>query len=147
MTGSIAWQGAKSLPLGSHTITVIARDKLQGNTATTNVVVVHTTARRAPAATPATLVRSSAPARASAGSCRAARSSRRELPCRRGEVATLAALKLREVMRRYGERTVLGGREQSTARSGTTLAVVGPNGAGKTTLLRMLATLLRPSRR
>jgi len=59
------------------------------------------------------------------------------------EVATLAALELREVTRRYGERTALA--DVSLAvEAGATLAVLGPNGAGKTTLLRMLATLLRP---
>ena len=59
------------------------------------------------------------------------------------EVATLAALELREVTRRYGERTALAD-VSFTVETGATLAVLGPNGAGKTTLLRMLATLLRP---
>jgi len=53
------------------------------------------------------------------------------------------ALELREVTRRYGERTALA-RVSVTVEAGATLAVLGPNGAGKTTLLRMLATLLRP---
>jgi heme exporter protein A len=59
------------------------------------------------------------------------------------EVATLAALELRGVTRRYGERTALAD-VSLTLEEGATLAVLGPNGAGKTTLLRMLATLLRP---
>ena len=54
-----------------------------------------------------------------------------------------AALQLREVTRRYGERTALAD-VSFTLEEGATLAVLGPNGAGKTTLLRMLATLLRP---
>ena len=53
------------------------------------------------------------------------------------------ALELREVTRRYGERTALA-RVSVIVEAGATLAVLGPNGAGKTTLLRMLATLLRP---
>jgi heme exporter protein A len=59
------------------------------------------------------------------------------------EVAILAALELREVTRRYGERTALSD-VSFTVEAGATLAVLGPNGAGKTTLLRLLATLLRP---
>jgi heme exporter protein A len=53
------------------------------------------------------------------------------------------ALKLRSVVRRFGERTALDG-VTLELRVGETLAVLGPNGAGKTTLLRLLATLLRP---
>jgi heme exporter protein A len=58
-------------------------------------------------------------------------------------VGTLAALELREVTRRYGERTALAA-VSVTLETGQTLAVLGPNGAGKSTLLRLLATLLRP---
>jgi len=58
-------------------------------------------------------------------------------------VSTLAALDLREVTRRYGERTALAS-VSVTLEAGQTLAVLGPNGAGKSTLLRLLATLLRP---
>jgi len=54
-----------------------------------------------------------------------------------------AAIALRSVTRRYGERTALDRVTLSLA-PGMTLAVLGPNGAGKTTLLRLLATLLRP---
>jgi heme exporter protein A len=55
----------------------------------------------------------------------------------------IAALELRGVVRRYGERDALSGVDV-TLRTGQTLVVFGPNGAGKTTLLRVLATLLRP---
>jgi heme exporter protein A len=55
----------------------------------------------------------------------------------------IAAVELRGVVRRYGERDALGGVD-ATLRTGQTLVVFGPNGAGKTTLLRVLATLLRP---
>jgi heme exporter protein A len=58
-------------------------------------------------------------------------------------VAILAALELRGLTRRYGERLALADVTLSLA-AGQTLAVLGPNGAGKTTLLRLLATLLRP---
>ena len=58
-------------------------------------------------------------------------------------MSTLAALELREVTRRYGERTALAA-VSVTVQTGQTLAVLGPNGAGKSTLLRLLATLLRP---
>jgi heme exporter protein A len=58
-------------------------------------------------------------------------------------VAVLAALELRGLTRRYGERLALADVTLSVA-AGQTLAVLGPNGAGKTTLLRLLATLLRP---
>ena len=58
-------------------------------------------------------------------------------------MAVLAALELRGLTRRYGERLALADVTLSVA-AGQTLAVLGPNGAGKTTLLRLLATLLRP---
>jgi heme exporter protein A len=58
-------------------------------------------------------------------------------------VAVLAALELRALTRRYGERLALADLT-FTLEAGQTLAVLGPNGAGKTTLLRLLATLLRP---
>jgi heme exporter protein A len=54
-----------------------------------------------------------------------------------------AAIELRGLVRRFGERTAL--REVSLmVPVGATLAVLGRNGAGKSTLLRILATLLRP---
>ena len=58
-------------------------------------------------------------------------------------MAVLAALELRALTRRYGERLALADLS-FTLEAGQTLAVLGPNGAGKTTLLRLLATLLRP---
>jgi heme exporter protein A len=58
-------------------------------------------------------------------------------------VAVLAALELRALTRRYGERLALADLT-FTLEAGQTLAVLGPNGAGKTTLLRLLSTLLRP---
>ena len=58
-------------------------------------------------------------------------------------MAVLAALELRGLTRRYGERLALADVSVSVE-DGQTLAVLGPNGAGKTTLLRLLATLLRP---
>ena len=58
-------------------------------------------------------------------------------------MAILAALELRALTRRYGERLALADLT-FTLEAGQTLAVLGPNGAGKTTLLRLLSTLLRP---
>jgi heme exporter protein A len=54
-----------------------------------------------------------------------------------------AAIELRGVSRRYGERYALDDVSVSVP-AGATLVVFGPNGAGKSTLLRVLATLLRP---
>lgn len=54
-----------------------------------------------------------------------------------------AAIELRGVGRRYGERWALDDVSVSVP-TGATLVVFGPNGAGKSTLLRVLATLLRP---
>ncbi len=58
-------------------------------------------------------------------------------------MAEPAAIDLRGLTRRFGDRTAL--REVSVrVPAGATLAVLGRNGAGKSTLLRILATLLRP---
>jgi heme exporter protein A len=54
-----------------------------------------------------------------------------------------AAIELRGLARRYGERWALDD-VSVTVPAGATLVVFGPNGAGKSTLLRVLATLLRP---
>lgn len=54
-----------------------------------------------------------------------------------------AAIELRGLVRRFGERTALKDLT-ATVPAGATLAVLGRNGAGKSTLLRILATLLRP---
>jgi heme exporter protein A len=54
-----------------------------------------------------------------------------------------AAIELRGLARRYGERWALDDVSVSVP-AGATLVVFGPNGAGKSTLLRVLATLLRP---
>jgi len=54
-----------------------------------------------------------------------------------------AAIELRGVGRRYGERWALDDVSVAVP-EGATLVVFGPNGAGKSTLLRVLATLLRP---
>lgn len=54
-----------------------------------------------------------------------------------------AAVELRGLVRRFGERAALQDLT-ITVPAGATLAVLGRNGAGKSTLLRILATLLRP---
>jgi heme exporter protein A len=55
----------------------------------------------------------------------------------------VAAIELKDVERRYGERVALAG-VTASVEEGETLTVLGPNGAGKSTLLKVLATLLRP---
>ena len=60
-----------------------------------------------------------------------------------GERGEAAAIEVRALVRRFGEREALRGVHARLA-SGETLAVFGPNGAGKTTFLRVLATLLLP---
>jgi ABC-2 type transport system ATP-binding protein len=56
----------------------------------------------------------------------------------------VAAVELRGLTRRYGERVALS--EVTLAlEPGQTLAVLGPNGAGKTTAVRILTTLLQPT--
>ena len=54
-----------------------------------------------------------------------------------------AAVRCRELTRRYGERLALDRVSLSVA-PGERLLLTGGNGAGKTTLLRVLATVLRP---
>lgn len=54
-------------------------------------------------------------------------------------------LKVRNLLVRYGERSVLEVGHLAIA-PGEVLAVIGPNGAGKTTLLLALAGLVRPAR-
>jgi ABC-2 type transport system ATP-binding protein len=58
--------------------------------------------------------------------------------------ASGAALVVRAVTRRFGEREALRGVSFEAAR-GETLAVIGPNGAGKTTLLSILGGVLAPT--
>jgi heme exporter protein A len=53
------------------------------------------------------------------------------------------AIRIEDLVRRYGERVALASVTTALGR-GQTLAVLGRNGAGKTTLLRVLATLLLP---
>jgi heme exporter protein A len=55
----------------------------------------------------------------------------------------VAALDVKALVRRFGEREALSGVDAALGLE-QTLAVFGPNGAGKTTFLRVLATLLLP---
>jgi heme exporter protein A len=60
-------------------------------------------------------------------------------------VSGSAALELRGVARRFGQRWALRGIDLD-AGEGQIVALTGRNGSGKTTLLRICATLLRPTR-
>jgi iron complex transport system ATP-binding protein len=55
-----------------------------------------------------------------------------------------AAVEVRGLHHRYGERDVLGDLGL-TVEEGEFFVVIGPNGSGKTTLLKIMAGLLRPS--
>ena len=63
----------------------------------------------------------------------------------REQVATSAAVELRDLAQRLGMRWALRG-VSLTVQRGEVVAVVGHNGSGKTTLLRVLATLVSPTR-
>ena len=54
-----------------------------------------------------------------------------------------AAVRVRDLVKRYGGRAVLDGVDLEVA-EGEVCAVLGPNGAGKTTAVRVMTTLLRP---
>ncbi len=56
----------------------------------------------------------------------------------------MQALEVRDLSRRYGNRTVLD-QVSFTLHAGQIGAVVGPNGAGKTTLLRCVVGADRPA--
>ena len=53
-------------------------------------------------------------------------------------------IKLSDIRKTYGERTVLQ-IESLTFRKGETVAIVGPNGSGKSTLLRIIADVIKCS--
>lgn len=57
--------------------------------------------------------------------------------------ASAVAVRVRDVVRRFGDRAVLDGLDLSLARS-EFVVLLGPSGCGKSTLLRLLAGLDRP---
>jgi ABC-2 type transport system ATP-binding protein len=56
----------------------------------------------------------------------------------------MLAIDVREIVKRFGEFTAVGGISFSVE-AGEIFGLLGPNGAGKSTLIRMLTTLLPPS--
>jgi heme exporter protein A len=57
---------------------------------------------------------------------------------------SLPVIDVRNLIKRYGSKTVLSGLNFQVA-SGEFVALLGPNGAGKTTFLRILSSLVRPT--
>jgi ABC-2 type transport system ATP-binding protein len=57
------------------------------------------------------------------------------------EQLTRPAVRISNLVRRFGERTVLDGIDLDIA-PGTIFSLLGPNGAGKTTMIHILATLI-----
>src|SRR5438874_9549862 len=57
--------------------------------------------------------------------------------------SSMPAVRVRSVVKRFGETMALAGVDLEVA-EGAIFGLLGPNGAGKTTLVRVLATLLEP---
>jgi ABC transporter DrrB family efflux protein len=62
---------------------------------------------------------------------------------RGGAVSTPPAVRVEQVVKRFGSTTALAGVDLEVP-EGMVFGLLGPNGAGKTTLVRILATLLQP---
>jgi ABC-2 type transport system ATP-binding protein len=65
-------------------------------------------------------------------------------PPKKPDTSTEAAVRLRQVTKRFGSKTAVDG-VSITVAAGTVFGLIGPNGAGKTTTFSMMAGYLHPT--
>jgi ABC-2 type transport system ATP-binding protein len=72
------------------------------------------------------------------------RSAPTKRPPKKKDTSTEAAVRLRQVTKRFGAKTAVDG-VSITVEAGTVFGLIGPNGAGKTTTFSMMAGYLHPT--